>query len=122
MQPLVPAVPDPESPVFACFWRRLCFEVFWAGDTGGSGSTAEAGEGTPWPSLPQSVSYSARGLDGRMPEAYTLEQESVRQRVARMEHQGNRIVQGLNGEMAVHMVRGAQDEIRQAKPMPLAGS
>lgn len=135
MQPLVPAAPDSERLVF-CLFLALAFhgmvilgvtfsptppreapdfEVFWTEGMGWPGSVAEAGEGTPWPSLPQSAPSSARGLDGRMPEAYTLEQEYVRQWVARTEHLGNGMVQGLNGEVVVHVVMDAQGGVRQVE-------
>ena len=144
MQPLVPAVPDSERLVF-CLFLALAFhgmailgvtfsssppgavpdfEVLWTGGTGWPGSAAEAEEGPPWPSLPQSTPSSVRGLDGRMPEAYTLEQEYVRQWVARTEHLGNGMVQGLNGEVIVHVVIDAQGGVRQIEvepgPEPLA--
>lgn len=59
-----------------------------------------------------------------MPEAYTLEQEYVRQWVERTEHLGNGMVQGLDGEVVVHVVVNAQGGVRQFEaelgPKPLA--
>ncbi|MCY4611255.1 MAG: hypothetical protein OXC38_06120 [Gammaproteobacteria bacterium] len=138
MPPLVPAVPDSERLAF-CLFLALVFhgmgilgvafsssppgarpdlEVFWEGGTGWPGSVAEIGEGPPWPSSPQSAPASTRGLDGRVPEAYTLEQEYVRQWVARTEHLGNNMVQGLNGEVVVHVVMDAQGGVRQVEVEP----
>ncbi len=144
MQPLVPAIPDSERLAF-CLFLALAFhgmgilgvvfssspplaapdfEVFWTGGTGWPGSVAEAGEGPPWPSSPQPALASARGLDGRVPEAYTLEQEYVRQWVARTEQLGNDMAQELNGEVIVHVMMDAQGGVRQVKvepgPEPLA--
>lgn len=144
MQPLVPAVPDSERLAF-CLFLALAFhgmailgvtfspsppgaapdfEVFWTGGSGWSGSMAEAGEGPPWPSSLQFAPASTRGGAGRVTEAYTLEQEYVRQWVARTEHLGNGMVQGLNGEVVVHVVMDAQGGVRQVEvesgPGPLA--
>ena len=137
MQPLVPAVPDSERLAF-CLFLALAFhgmailgvtlsssppgaapdfEVSWAGG-GWSDSAAKTGEGLPWPSAPQFVPASARGLEGRVPETYTLEQEYVRQWVARTEHLGNGMVQGLNGEVVVHVVMDAQGGVWQVEVEP----
>lgn len=144
MSPLVPAVPDSERLAF-CLFLALAFhgmailgvtfsspppgaapdfEVLWEGGPGRPGSAAEAGEGPPWPSAARFVPAAAGGVDGRMPEAYTLEQEYVRQWVARTEHLGNGMVQGLDGEVVVHVVMDAQGGVRRVEvesgPGPLA--
>lgn len=146
MQPLVPAVPDSERLAF-CLFLALAFhgmailgvtfsstptrvasdfEVFWAGGSGWPGPAAETGEGGPWPSLLQPVPSLAGNLEGRMPEAYTLEQEYVRQWVVRTEHLGNEMVQGLNGEVVVHVEMDAQGVVRQVEiepgPVPLTNA
>ncbi len=144
MPPLLPAVPDSERLAF-CLFLALAFhgmailgvgwssappgarpdlEVFWVGGPGRLASAAEAGEGPPWPSSPTPAPASANGLDGTVPEAYTLEQEYVRQWVERTEHLGNGMVQGLDGEVIVHVMMNAQGGVRQVEiepgPEPLA--
>lgn len=144
MQPLLPAIPDSERLAFCLFLAlafhgmvilgvtfssaqpgaKLNFEVFWIEGMGRPPSVAEVGEGSPWPSSPTPVAALARGLDGKMSEAYTLEQEYVRQWVERAEHLGNGMVQGLDGEVVVHVVVNAQGGVRQFEaepgPKPLA--
>lgn len=138
MRPLLPAVPDSERLAFCLFLAlafhgmvilgvtlspaqpgaNLDFEVVWAGGMGRPASVAEAGAGSPWPASPTPVPAWARGLDGRMPEAYTLEQEYVRQWVERTEHLGNGMVQGLDGEVVVHVVMNAQGGVRRFEAGP----
>lgn len=138
MRPLLPAVPDSERLAFCLFLAlaihgmavlgltfsfaqpgaELNFEVFWVGGMGRPAAVAEAGEGSPWPSSPAPVPAPARDLDGKMSEAYTLEQEYVRQWVERTEHLGNGMVQGLDGEVVVHVVVNAQGEVRRFEAGP----
>ena len=144
MQPLVPAVPDSERLAF-CLFLALAFhgmavlgvtfsspppgaapdfEVLWAGGAGSPGPAAGAGEGPPRSFFPKPLPASAGRPGGKVPEAYTLEQEYVRQWVARTEHLGNGMVQGLNGEVVVHVVMDSQGGVRQVEvepgPRPLA--
>ena len=134
MRPLVPAVPDSERMAFCLFLALVFhgivilgvtfsfsppqdFKVFWAGDSGSSGAAEESGESRPWPS-PGPAPVSAGDLDGKAPEAYTLEQEYVRQWVARAERLGNGVVGGLSGEVVVHVVMDAEGGIRQVEVEP----
>ena len=138
MQLLVPAIPDSERLAFCLFLALVFhgmgilgvafssplpgsvpdFEVLWAERTDGLGSVAETGAGPLWPYSPRTAPASARGLEGRALEAYTLEQEYVRQWVVRMEHLGNGMVWGLNGEVVVHVVMDAQGGVRQVEVEP----
>lgn len=138
MRPLVPAVPDAERLAFCLFLALAVhgvgilgvvfsppraeappdFDVFWAGGVEWPSVRPEEGEGMPWPAPSHPTLALARGREGQTREAYTLEQEYVRQWVVRTESLGSRMVESLDGEIVVHVTMDAQGAVRRFEVEP----
>ena len=81
-------------------------EIMWLEEQGNPRPSVSAGERVPWPSAAQMDPAEARRFR-------TLEQEYVRQWVARTERLGGALARGLDGEVVVHVEMDAKGTVRE---------